>query len=230
LALTFHVHLLAITQNIPRSQALVELAAPRPHLTYYEAACDGCGGCARARASRARIARIVAAAPPPARRAGRRRRRAAAAAHGRPADHGPRAMMSRIMVVMMMTMMMFINSATALHSAGRRDRSRSSTRRPQQHIAFSVAFSSNCAMMGHADWARILSPVRSNVNCSTEDSPLAAGAHLLFNMLNCDDDTLRNMTTGVLEAAVALRVPVFLGWDSQVWWQVWRCGSFVSVP
>jgi hypothetical protein len=187
----------------------------------------------RARAREPRASR-VAAPPPPARRAGRRRRRAAAAAAaahgGRPADQGPRAMMSRIMVVMMMTMMMFINSATALHSAGRRDRSRSSTRRPQQHIAFSVAFSSNCAMMGHADWARILSPVRSNVNCSTEDSPLAAGAHLLFNMLNCDDDTLRNMTTGVLEAAVALRVPVFLGWDSQVWWQVWRCGSFVSVP
>jgi hypothetical protein len=86
LALTFHVHLLAITQNIPRSQALVELAAPRPHLTYYEAACDGCMRRLRARAREPRASRVdsrpaarapprapaaAAAAPPPPPTAGR---------------------------------------------------------------------------------------------------------------------------------------------------------------
>ena len=66
-------------------------------------------------------------------------------------------------------------------------------------------------------WSKMLLAVRAGVN-GTKDSPIAAGAHVLFNIINCDGATLHNQTSGLLQAALDTRVPVFMGWDSQVWW------------
>ena len=90
------------------------------------------------------------------------------------------------------------------------------SRTSRQHLMFSVPFS-GCGKKGVADWEAILRPIHRKLH-GTEHSPIVPGAHLLFNVLNCDDATLVNQTHGLLEAAVETRVPVFLGWDPQVWW------------
>lgn len=87
----------------------------------------------------------------------------------------------------------------------------------RQHLLFSIPFSSGCANMSVAEWANMLLSVRASIN-GTEYSQIAAGAHVLFNVINCDGATLRNQTLGLLQAVSDTRVPVFMGWDSQVWW------------
>ena len=59
--------------------------------------------------------------------------------------------------------------------------------------------------------------IKQAVNGS-ETSALGPAAHILFNLVGTPDATLVNQTRELLAAAVATRVPVFLGWDSQIFW------------
>ena len=52
----------------------------------------------------------------------------------------------------------------------------------------------------------------------SETSPIGPAAHILFNLVGTPDATLINQTRELLAAAVATRVPVFFGWDSQIFW------------
>ena len=66
--------------------------------------------------------------------------------------------------------------------------------------------------------AGVLNGVKAEFQHARPNANLMPGAHLLFNVLNCETETLRNMTAGLLRAATTTRVPVLLGWGAQVWW------------
>ena len=75
----------------------------------------------------------------------------------------------------------------------------------------------NFNVPGGADYVSSLRTIAQAVNGS-ETSAIGPAAHILFNVVGTPDAILVNQTRGWLEAAVVTRVPVFFGWDSQIFW------------
>jgi hypothetical protein len=94
--------------------------------------------------------------------------------------------------------------------------SRDQRARGRQTINFDVA---DPGSQNHttAWWAAQFQTIQTVVH-GNETTAIGPASHILFNLMGTPDDVLENQTRGLLEAAMLTRLPVFLGWDTQIFW------------